>query len=174
MLKCFLGKNFQNRALAVWFKSFLLREGQCAVLKKYYFVSSISLKAPSVAAFVCSGLSGSIWKAKTKHQGCCSKRSPKSFRFPGTVSLGSDYTGCIWKNRISCYSWSVRNLCRSPSEVWQKLLVRGIMVPFPHLPWCSDRKRKILILLMLLWVCAYPLLSSVLEEQSFSRTHCRK
>lgn len=143
-----LGKDFQNRAVAVWFKSFLLREGQCAVLKKYYFVGSISLKAPSVAALVCSGLSGSIWKAKTKHQCYCSKRSPKAFRFPGTVSLGSNYTGCIWKNRISCYSWSVRNPCRSPSEVWQKLLVRDITVPFPCLPWCSDGKRKILILLV--------------------------
>lgn len=116
------------------------------MLKKHYFVSSISLKAPSVAALVCSGLTGSIWKAKTKHQGCCCKRSLKTFRFPGTVSLSSNYTGCIWKNRISCYSCSVRNLCRSPSEVWQKLLVRETMVPFPHLPCCSDGKRKILIL----------------------------
>lgn len=118
------------------------------MLKKHYFVSSISLKAPSVAALVCSGLTGSIWKAKTKHQGYCCKRSLKTFRFPGTVSLGSNYTGCIWKNRISCYSQSARNLCRSPSEVWQKLLVKETVVPFPHLPCCLDGRRKILILLI--------------------------
>lgn len=91
MLKCFFGKDFQNTALAVWLRVFLLKEGQCAVLKKYDFVSSISLKAPSVAALVCPVLSGSIWNAKTKHQGYCSYRSLKTFSSPGTVSLGSNY-----------------------------------------------------------------------------------
>lgn len=104
VLSVFQGRIFKIELLESVLRLFLFREGQCAVLKKHYFVSSIFLKAPSVAALVCSGLTGSIWKAKTKHQGYCCKRSLKTFRFPGTVSLGSNYTGCIWKNRTSCYS----------------------------------------------------------------------